>query len=89
MLVVSRVCREVGFAGDGIDAHERWKGGHDIVVIVIVLLGHWEELLGRRIDTLAPESQFPVSEGTVMLVYFGVLDDNAPFADAWLPPGIC
>ena len=87
--MVGRVCREVSFAGDGIDAHERWNGGHDIVIIVIVLLGHREKLLRRRINTFAPKSQFPICEGTVMLVNFGVLDDNTPFADAGFSPGVC
>ena len=84
--MVSRICGERGFGGAGTDAHERGRGGHDIVIVVIALLRHREELLGRRIDTFAPKSQFPVSEGTVVLIYFCVFDDNAPFADPGLPP---
>ncbi len=84
--MVSWICREVGFSGARTDAHVRGRGGHDIVVVVIVLLGHREELLRRRIDTFAPKSQFPVNERTIMLVYFSVFDDNAPFTNAGFPP---
>ena len=87
--MVSRVCREVGFRGAGTDTHERGRGGHDIVVVVIVLLGHGEELLRRRIDTFTPKSQFPVSERTVMLIYFSVLYNNTPFADPRFSPRKC
>lgn len=60
--MISRVRREVGFGGAGTHAHERGSGGHDIVIVVVVLIGHREELLRRRIDTLAPKSHFPVGE---------------------------
>jgi hypothetical protein len=43
--------------------------------------------LNLSIDGFAPEVEAPVDECAIELVFYGVLDDYGPFADAGLAPG--
>ena len=72
--------------GTWIYGHESWGRGDDVVVVVVVLRGHGEELLFGRVNTLAPKRESPVGERPIVVIHSGVLDYDGPFAKAGFTP---
>lgn len=59
----------------------------DLIVVVIVVF-RWHRKHGSfgGIDRLAPELQVPVHKGSIVLIDYGVSDDNSPGANSGFTP---
>lgn len=78
--------RETGGWGDG-----GWRDGggyDDIVVGIVIFVGHGEGLGEGGVDGFAPELEVPVGPGAIVLVGFGVLDNDGPGAKARFSPSV-
>ena len=73
---------------DGLGTSRDGSGGSNdlIVLIIVVLIRHWEEGLFVAINGFAPEFQMPVNKGTIVLVNLGVFDDNSPSSNTRFAP---
>ncbi len=55
-------------------------------MVVVVFIRERVQGLNLSIDTFAPEVETPVDESAIEVVFYGVLNDDSPFADARLAP---
>ena len=56
-----------------------------LVVIVMPIRIRMKSLCGV-VDTLSPQIESPVDKTTLLVIDFGVLDDNGPIADSGFAP---